>query len=399
MSYQNGYYSGYGSSNQYYNYPSAYPHSAIRSAFSQPQQQQPTRSYASATPLSRYSSSSRQAAQTAATYSANEPRSKLVDAILQSNNPIQLNETEQISVNGVRGIYANRAENAQWRGQVPLEQYQLNQDSNPEVIRKKPTEKVRYTQEVAVRYLNPPPAPKPGDLIVRENPGRQMPAAPPLIVQEQGRDASTPPPVVYREAPPRPPSVFENKTVRIEGRALPPQPRRLVVEKFQAEPQKPAPIIIERWLPYKPRKVKVIYQKVQAPEPCGCACNTCQQQQEVQYVQQYEQAVPQLTLHEPVQQQQQQVVQYTTSAAAAPAVAQTPLQLAPSQTPQVRYTPAASTAQVVSRVRSVRAASVAAAAPANTGAFGGLEGDSEALNALRRVDLDRYGLGQYRKYL
>jgi hypothetical protein len=384
MSYQNGYYSSYGNAaSQYYNYPSAYPHSAIRSA----SYQQPSRSFASAAPSSRYGSHQ----ALAASYTTNEPRSNLVEAILQSNNPVPVNETEQISVNGVRGIYANRTENAQWRGAVPLEQYQLNQDSNPEVIRKKPTEKVRYTQEIAVRYLNPPPAPKPGDLIVRQMPGRQMPAAPPLIVQEQGRDAATPPPVVYREAPPRPPSVFENKVVRIEGRALPPQPRRLVVEKFQAEPQKPAPIIIERWLPYKPRKVKVIYQRVQAPEPCPCnTCNTCQVPQAAQYVQQYEQAVPQLAA--PVE-TQQQVVQYTSAPIAAAAAAPTQLQVsAPaSQTPQVRYTPAV--AQLS------RARSVATAAPATSGAFGGLEGDSEALNALRRVDLDHYGLSEYRKYL
>ena len=38
----------------------------------------------------------------------------------------------------------------------------LNRDSNPIVISKKPTEKLEYTQKIAIRYLKPPPLPPPG---------------------------------------------------------------------------------------------------------------------------------------------------------------------------------------------------------------------------------------------
>jgi hypothetical protein len=36
---------------------------------------------------------------------------------------------------------------------LPLDQYRLNVDNNPHVIRRKAQEKVQYLQEIAVRYL------------------------------------------------------------------------------------------------------------------------------------------------------------------------------------------------------------------------------------------------------
>ncbi|RMZ96505.1 hypothetical protein BpHYR1_020315, partial [Brachionus plicatilis] len=48
---------------------------------------------------------------------------------------------------------------------VSLDQYKLNSDPNPEVIRKKPSEKIRYQQDLSVRFLEPPKAPKPGDIV------------------------------------------------------------------------------------------------------------------------------------------------------------------------------------------------------------------------------------------
>jgi hypothetical protein len=35
---------------------------------------------------------------------------------------------------------------------LPLDQYQLNVDPNPTVIRKKPAEKVQYTQQISVKF-------------------------------------------------------------------------------------------------------------------------------------------------------------------------------------------------------------------------------------------------------
>jgi hypothetical protein len=58
-------------------------------------------------------------------------------AILRANIPIELNETEEITVNGQRGIWANRNEVLNWRGVCPLAEYQINADPNPEIITKR----------------------------------------------------------------------------------------------------------------------------------------------------------------------------------------------------------------------------------------------------------------------
>ncbi|RMZ94569.1 hypothetical protein BpHYR1_000436, partial [Brachionus plicatilis] len=67
---------------------------------------------------------------------------------------------------------------------ISLDQYKLNNDPNPELIRKKPSEKIRYVQDVAFRFLEPPKAPKPGDIVVRQLPNRQIAPAPPLVVRQ-----------------------------------------------------------------------------------------------------------------------------------------------------------------------------------------------------------------------
>lgn len=51
---------------------------------------------------------------------------------------------------------------------LPLDQYKLNVDQNPHVIRRKAQEKVQYQQEIAVRYLKPPPPPRAGDIVIRQ---------------------------------------------------------------------------------------------------------------------------------------------------------------------------------------------------------------------------------------
>jgi hypothetical protein len=52
-------------------------------------------------------------------------------------HPAQVNEnSEGISVNGERGLWANQAESANWRGDLPIHQYRINQDTNPEMVKK-----------------------------------------------------------------------------------------------------------------------------------------------------------------------------------------------------------------------------------------------------------------------
>ena len=69
-------------------------------------------------------------------------------AILRSRNPIDVNETEEITVLGQRGIWANKSEVMNWRGPIPITEYQINEDSNPEVITKQSDQSLVYVQEL-----------------------------------------------------------------------------------------------------------------------------------------------------------------------------------------------------------------------------------------------------------
>ena len=67
-----------------------------------------------------------------------------------------------ITVNGMTGVWVNKEECLNWRGPIPLEQYRINQDPNPTIIRKKRTVEVDATQRISVRFLKPPTPPVPG---------------------------------------------------------------------------------------------------------------------------------------------------------------------------------------------------------------------------------------------
>jgi len=143
---------------------------------------------------------------------------------------------------------------------VSLEQYKLNNDPNPEVIRKKPTDKIRYTQDVAIRFLEPPQPPKPGDIVVKHLPNRQIAPAPPLIVRQAPPRPPLPPPLVLREAPPQPPARIPEQLLLVPGKVLAPPARKVVVERLPPIPPKPQQIFLEKWLPFKQPKRRVVYQ-------------------------------------------------------------------------------------------------------------------------------------------
>jgi hypothetical protein len=74
-------------------------------------------------------------------------------AILRSSVPIDITDVEEININGQRGIWANKSESANWKGPMPLGNYAINEDANPEIITKKSKQHLIYQQEVAIRYL------------------------------------------------------------------------------------------------------------------------------------------------------------------------------------------------------------------------------------------------------
>ncbi len=68
---------------------------------------------------------------------------------------------------------------------IPIDQHQLNVDSNPVVIRKKPAQRVQHIQNVSLKFLKPLPLPQPGDITIIQEPDIQMPAAPALYVTQE----------------------------------------------------------------------------------------------------------------------------------------------------------------------------------------------------------------------
>ncbi len=91
--------------------------------------------------------------------------SDIETAILKSTMPIQIDETDEITVNGERGIWCNKSEVINWKGgDLPLSEYEVNEDPAPEVINKKITKQLEYIQELAIRYLRPPTPPPPGEV-------------------------------------------------------------------------------------------------------------------------------------------------------------------------------------------------------------------------------------------
>ena len=187
-------------------------------------------------------------------------------AILRSSEPVTINETDEIEVLGQRGIYANKSEILKWRGLVPISEYRLNEDPNPQIITKKSKRLLKYTQELAIRYLRPPTPPAPGEIVITQEENILTPPAPPLVIRQQPVRPHTPEPLVIREAPPIPPKQVGRKLVTISGKRLPPPPRKVVIERLAQLPAKPQSVLIERWLPYADVKRRVIFQAA-PPDP------------------------------------------------------------------------------------------------------------------------------------
>lgn len=196
-------------------------------------------------------------------------KSQVESAILKSTEPIQINETQEITANKQRGIWANRCEVCTWKGEVPINEYPINEDACPEVIKKKSCKKLEYSQEIAIRYLKPPAPPAPGEIIIKQEANKPTAPAPPVIIRQQPPRPCTPEPLIIREAPPQAPPCIPSKLITIEGKRLPAPPRKVVVERLAPMPAKPQSVLIERWLPYVEQRRKVVFQAA-PPDPIVC---------------------------------------------------------------------------------------------------------------------------------
>ncbi|CAF0740054.1 unnamed protein product [Brachionus calyciflorus] len=168
------------------------------------------------------------------------------------------------TLNGQESQVVSSNGNCKFLPPISLDQYKLNNDPNPEVLRKKPADRIRYVQDVAIRFLEPPQPPKPGDIVVKHLPNRQIAPAPPLVVRQAPPKPATPAPLVLREVPPQPPARIPDQLVTVPGKVLAPPARKVVVERLPPIPPKPQQIFLEKWLPFKQQKRRVVYQR---PEP------------------------------------------------------------------------------------------------------------------------------------
>ncbi|RNA15094.1 hypothetical protein BpHYR1_031875 [Brachionus plicatilis] len=154
-----------------------------------------------------------------------------------------------------------KRETASWSGVIPLNEYPINKDENPEVVTKKPTETCQYTQEVSVRYLKPPSPVPHGDIVIQHEKVVVPPPAPPVCIRQQPPRPETPPPLVLREAPPKPVKKLETKVITIPAKKVPPPPRKVIIERLPQMPPKPQPVVVERWLGSKATRRRVIHYK------------------------------------------------------------------------------------------------------------------------------------------
>jgi hypothetical protein len=147
----------------------------------------------------------------------------------------------------------------------------LNVDPNPILIRKKPAAPVNYTQQVSVKFLQPPPPQQPGDIVITQQKDVQAAPAPPKLIRQRPPLPVKPAPLVVRERPPLPPAPIAPEHHVIPGKVIPPPPRKVIVERLPQLPQPPQDIIVERWLEYAPRTRRVVFQPaprlIPAPAP------------------------------------------------------------------------------------------------------------------------------------
>ena len=169
---------------------------------------------------------------------------------------------------GVKGIWINKSEEKNWKGgDVPLSEYKIHFDSNPEVIQLKYSACVERIEAKAVKFLKPIQPPPPGDIIITKLPDYQPPEAPPIIIRQLAPEHCDPKPKVIRERPPELPEVVPTKEIFIPGKRLEPPARRVIIEKMAKEPDEIKGITVERWLPYERPPRRIIYNKAAEVKP------------------------------------------------------------------------------------------------------------------------------------
>ena len=97
--------------------------------------------------------------------------SEIEKAILDSTEPILISDEKAkeiiMKANGEKVILLNKAEIDEWIGPIPINDYPINKDPAPLIVTKKP-KPIEAKQQVSVKYLEPPSAAPPGDIVIQQ---------------------------------------------------------------------------------------------------------------------------------------------------------------------------------------------------------------------------------------
>lgn len=148
-----------------------------------------------------------------------------------------------------------------------LDNLQVQHDQEPLRVVKPVDQNVHYKQQINVRFLEPPPAPEPAPIIIKERHAPAAPPQPPVVIRQRPPTPPTPPPLIIRERPPTPPAQQQPQIIEKVLPAPPPPPRQVIVERLPPPPPKPRQVIYEKWLPYQENKERpVIVERAPAPD-------------------------------------------------------------------------------------------------------------------------------------
>ncbi|UJR35283.1 hypothetical protein I4U23_028046 [Adineta vaga] len=150
----------------------------------------------------------------------------------------------------------------------------------PPVIIRRKSKDVLLKQKVDIQLLRPPTPPPPAPIIIREVRHKSSSSNKSSTIRQKLEDtgqiqlSKTPSPIILRERPPIPPKHDYSSKPTIVYHHLPtpsPSPPTVIVERLRQNVstiiQKPAPILVEKWLPYPPeQKRKIIYERA-SPVP------------------------------------------------------------------------------------------------------------------------------------
>lgn len=147
--------------------------------------------------------------------------SKIKIAFANPTEGIEFNATGDITDElglDLEDIWVNRSEIENWIGPIPINEYPINVDDNPIIIKKEVKKKFEFNRKIFVKYLEPTTElSKPGDLVINQEASYRPPEAPPLIIYKVPELPATPEPIIIREKPPTPPPIPPQKIITIPG--------------------------------------------------------------------------------------------------------------------------------------------------------------------------------------